>query len=455
MTNTRQATFCKTRQTVARATHMLKKVSILCALLAAAIAFLPLIAAIAAAQDAAPSYTVLYNFTGGADGGVPQGGLIRDAAGNLFGTTYGGGNTGNSCPFGSAGCGVVFSLDPSGKETVLYTFSGGADGSEPYSGSLIRDAAGNLYGTTSGGGNTGSSCPNGAYGCGVVFKLTAQGRRYKVLYTFTGGADGSSPQSGLIRDKAGNLYGTTTLGGNTTSSCVFGTSGCGVVFRVDPSGKETVLYAFTGGKDGSNSYGTLIRDAAGNLYGTTSGGGNTSSSCPNGAGGCGVVFKLSPSGKETVLHAFTGGKGGAFPIAGLARDATGTLYGTAPYGGNCALCGVVFKLKPRGQHYQQLYAFTAGSDGFNPFGGAVLDRACNLYGAAFGGGTDAHGVIYSLDGSGKYTLLHTFNGTDGGGPIFEYGLLYKGSLYGTASAGGNSGSACGGSGCGVVFKVTP
>src|SRR5207248_3167096 len=146
-----------------------------------------------------------------------------------------------SC-FGGSGCGVVFKLDPTGKETVLYTFTGGTDGSNPVAG-LRRDSAGNLYSTTQRGGDV--NC-NGGQGCGVVFKLDSTGRE-TVLYRFTGGTDGAFPAAGLIRDAAGNLFGTTQSGGNP--SCFSG-NGCGVVFKLDPTGKETVLYTFTGGLDG-------------------------------------------------------------------------------------------------------------------------------------------------------------------------------------------------------------
>lgn len=160
---------------------MARRAGFLLLALAAAIVLLPLIATRAAAQ--APTYSVLYTFTGGADGAGPEAPLIADTAGNLYGTTSVGGNTSASCPlFG--GCGVVLKLDTAGNETVIYTFTGGADGAVP--GKLIRDAAGNLYGTTTSGGNTSSSCPL-PYGCGVVFKLDASGEE-SVLYTFTGGA---------------------------------------------------------------------------------------------------------------------------------------------------------------------------------------------------------------------------------------------------------------------------
>jgi uncharacterized repeat protein (TIGR03803 family) len=325
--------------------------------------------------------TVLHSFTGGTDGGNPggvDGSLIRDRFGNLYGATSLGGSFASPCVPGF-GCGVLFRFSPAGEETVLHTFTGGTDGANPSSG-LVREASGNFYGTTGfaafrmtpagslktlynfcsktncadGGGALGdlllegmgnlygTNTAGGAYGVGVLFKLTPAGRQI-VLYDFTAG-DGV-PNGSLIQDAAGSLYGTTQSGG---------AFGYGEVFKIDPSGQETVLYAFTGGADGGQPFAGLVRDSAGNLYGTTGGGGNTSSSCPNGSFGCGVVFELSPSGTETVLHTFTGGADGASPFyAVLLRDSSGNLYGTTflggSYAGPCAAfgCGVVFKLTPR------------------------------------------------------------------------------------------------------------
>jgi uncharacterized repeat protein (TIGR03803 family) len=210
--------------------------------------------------------------------------------------------------------------------TVLHSFAGPpTDGSNPFdSGSLVRGSAGNLYGTTTFG---------GASGKGVVFKVDPTGME-TVLYSFTGGADGASPSAGLIRDKEGNLYGATAYGGDL--SAFFGL-GCGVVFKLDSSGNETVLYTFTCGadglQDGSQPRAVLVRDKAGNLYGTTEAGGTF---------GYGMVFKLDRTGKETVLHTFTGADGLQVD-AGLIRDAEGNLYGTT-VGGGASGDGVVFKL---------------------------------------------------------------------------------------------------------------
>src|ERR1022692_13994 len=220
--------------------------------------------------------------------------------------------------------------------SVLYSFMGGADGFGPNSG-LVRDAAGNFYGTTMAG---------GAYDLGTVFKLDKTGKE-TVLYTFIGGTDGAEPVAGLARDAAGNLYGTTLYGGVTGTECQRQgePTGCGVVFKLDETGKETVLYTFFGGKDGAEP-GTLRWDAAmGNLYGATAYGGGTAKECPqqaNGFTGCGTVFKLDSNNEETILHSFTGGTEGRFPGLGL-RDTAGNLYGTTGEGGSMG-CGVVFKL---------------------------------------------------------------------------------------------------------------
>src|SRR5271157_4610665 len=300
------------------------------AALALAIMLVAAVLATGSAQAQTYTYGVLYTFTGSPDGAVSDGGLVRDAQGNLYGTTSQGGD-----PACTNGCGTVFKVNTTGNETVLYSFTGGADGAYPGAG-LLRDAQGNLYGTTGQGGALACNAPNG---CGTVFKVDTTGKE-TVLYSFTGGADGSTPEAGLLPDAQGNLYGTTSQGGDP--AC---TNGCGTVFKVDTTGKETVLYSFTGLPDGASPTAGLVQDAQGNLYGTTSQGGDPA--CTN---GCGTVFKVDTKGKKTVLYSFTGGADGAIPYAGLARDAPGNLYGTAQRGGNLACtgptngCGTVFKL---------------------------------------------------------------------------------------------------------------
>jgi uncharacterized repeat protein (TIGR03803 family) len=270
--------------------------------------------------------TVLYAFTGLYDGALPYSGLLMDAAGNLYGTASSGGFP--------AFTGLVFKLDTSGHETVLYYFMNRGDGAYPLA-SVIMDANGNLYGTTYYGGTSGA---------GTVFKVDAAGTE-TVLYSFTGGNDGSNPVAGVSMDADGNLYGTTEFGGSSPNCGPFG---CGVVFKLTKKGTVTILYTFTGaGGDGANPTAGLVRDAKGNLYGTTEYGGG-------GSNGAGMVFKLDKTGKETKLEVFTGGKDGGFPYAGLIRDKAGNLYGTGQLGGNLADCssnisngcGVVFKITP-------------------------------------------------------------------------------------------------------------
>jgi uncharacterized repeat protein (TIGR03803 family) len=313
--------------------------------------------------DATGEETVLYSFTGGTtDGRMPTAGLIRDAAGNFYGTTFYG---------GASDFGTVYKLDTTGKETVLHSFTGGADGILPAAG-LVRDPTGNLYGVTEVG---------GVSGWGTVYKLDTTGKE-TVLYSFAGAlTDGGVPGSILIRDAAGNLYGTTSAGG---------ASNFGTVYKLDMSGKETVLYSFTGGADGRNPWAGLVRDAAGNLYGTTNQGGG-SHEC---YGGCGTVYKLDTTGTETVLYRFAGHPDGRIPSAGLLRDAAGNLYGTA-YGGGASRYGTVFKLDTTGK-FTVLHSFTLGAaDGISP-AGLARDAAGNLYGTTYQGGEFNMGTVFKL-----------------------------------------------------------
>ena len=294
--------------------------------------------------------TTLHAFTGGADGLGGSSGLVQDWEGNLYGTAIAGGDLAGACTGQpAAGCGVLFKVNPrTGKETVLHTFEE-ADGYGVY-GDLLMDQAGNIYGTASLGGDTSGYCGSdlviantgGGIGCGTVYRLDRSGR-FTVLHTFNGTDGGPYPDAWLVPDREGNLYGMTGNGGDL-SAC--GGFGCGVVFKLDRRGSESVLYNFTGGADGSITFAGVVRDAAGNLYGTTAFGGNLSD-C--GGSGCGVVFKVDPAGKETVLYTFTGGTDGANPQGNLLLDERGNLYGTAFGGGDpTCQCGVVFKVELHG-----------------------------------------------------------------------------------------------------------
>jgi len=270
--------------------------------------------------------TVVYSFQGGHDGAYPSSSLVLDAAGNLYGTTFYGGNS--LC---TLGCGTVFKIDANGQETIMYAFGGAPDGANPYSG-LIEDSAGNLYGTTTYG---------GSHNFGTVFSLNPSGQE-TILHNFAGPPDGAAPYAGLFRDAAGDLFGTTQGGGNKLGCSGFG---CGTVFEVKSTGEEVVLYSFFNYKNGGNPYGGVVEDKAGNLYGTTLGLGNTSVECHY-YERCGTVFKLHPNGTLTTLHAFTNSGDGAFPRDSLIVDESGNLYGTSSGNGDTGSQGTVFKLTP-------------------------------------------------------------------------------------------------------------
>jgi uncharacterized repeat protein (TIGR03803 family) len=390
----------------------------------------------------------VYAFTGGSDGARPFAGLIMDSSGNFYGTTAVGGTVNGSC---SAGCGTVFKLAPDGNggynESVLYAFTGGSDGGFPEAG-LILDSSGNLYGTTWGGGTgAGTNCNTAPSGCGVVFKLAPSGGGYveSVLYTFSGVSpgvsDGQNPYASLLMDTAGNLYGTTQGGGADTA---------GTVFRLTPSGgayTESILYSFSGRGDGGGPMAGLIMDSAGNLYGTTATGG--SSVC---MGGCGTVFRLAPNGggyTESVLYAFTDAGDGGTPRGNLIVDGSGNLYSTTEGGGNGY--GVVFELTPNGSGgYAEsvLHAFNSGTDGAYPVAGLIVDSAGDLYGTTIEGGVGDSGTIFKLvpNGSGGYNESVYFGGLSGNdGPMGGVTMDSAGNVFGTTGSTGN----------GTVFEVYP
>ena len=408
-----------------------------------------LLSAVLPTQSTAQTFTVLYTFHG-PDGAVPEGVLVRDAAGNLYGTT-GLGGAGTNCPNDFLpGCGTAFMLNKAGKEVALFSFKG-PNGDGPAAG-LLRDASGNFYGTTMAGGQFTQACGGvDGHGCGVVFRLTKAGK--EKLYQFKGSPDGMFPEAPLVEDPAGNFYGTTEGGG---------THNCGTVFKINAAGKETILYSFTGGEDGKGPYTGVILDPAGNLYGVTAGGGTHN---------VGVVYLVDPSGKETVLYNFTGGSDGGVPFSVLLLDGEGNLYGTTQMGGNtqCGLsgsCGVVFELSPQlGGSWKEtvLYAFCSlanCADGQDPgVGPLVRDAAGNFYGTTAFGGTfpcfgDGCGVVFELTPSGKETVLYDFTGgSDGEDPSAGLTIDDSGNLYGSASVGADT--SCAQGGCGTVFEITP
>jgi uncharacterized repeat protein (TIGR03803 family) len=371
--------------------------------------------------------TTVYNFTPAPGGTTASAGVTRDETGNLYGAAQKG---------GPSNWGVVCMVDAAGREKVLYSFTGGADGGSPEWAPVV-DSEGNVYGTTQGGG----SAP-GSSGFGVVYKVGTSGEE-TVLHTFTGGADGGYPNF-LTTDKAGNLYGTAW----------YGVYGGGVLYRIDKSGQQAILYSFTGGADGANP-GSPILDRAGNVYGVAAGGGTY---------GWGAIFKVDPSGEETVLYSFPGGPEGAGP-AGITLDSTGNVFGATAAGGGAvdeAGSGVVFELTAAG-NFSVLYTFTGGSDGETPFAGVIRDSDGNLYGTTNAGGITTCtaglglgcGVVYRVDSSGQETVLHAFTGgPDGNSPYSGLVADGSGNLYGTTSLGGKGGfSNVFASGGGVVYKI--
>jgi hypothetical protein len=358
--------------------------------------------------------SVLYVFQGNTkgDGATPEGGLVIDSAGNLYGTTaYGG--TGNCVLLGIlVGCGTVYELSPPAQkggpwtETVLYSFPTAKQGYFPV-GDLAFDGAGNLYGATFFGGGKGTTCDPAYQYCGAVFELNppkTKGGKWteKVLYGFKGvpaGAqfgDGANPNGGLVLDSKGAIYGTTYYGGNNVKGeCQGGTSGtgCGIVFKVTPpsqKGKwtEKILHQFDG-KDGANSAAGVVFDGNGKLYGTLSAGATN---------GNGAVFDLvAPTGghgtwKEAVLYRFSGGNDGASPTASPVFDARGSLYGTTNVATSQSARGNVFRLKPPFQKggdwaFGVIYTFKVIPDGERPGSNLVFDKNGNLYGTTQEGGT--------------------------------------------------------------------
>jgi uncharacterized repeat protein (TIGR03803 family) len=360
---------------------------------------------------------------------------------------------------------------------VVYRFKGMPDAAMSYAG-LLAGTNGEFYGVSNGGGVVG---PSGIYDAGTVFEVSASGTE-SVLYTFQGGTDGLGSEAGLIAGKGGVLYGDTDYGGGATFCSLSGiTYGCGTVFELTPSGsgyKHRVLYAFQGGNDGALPLSNLVIDKSGALYGTTSfgGGSTTCGGVPSAPGGCGTVFKLTPSGSnytETVLHSFQGGSDGALPADTLIADASSALYGTTQYGGGTTACtspsgttgcGTVFKLTPLGTGYSEsiLYSFKGGiNDGSRPRSALLRRRSTGkLYGSTLNGGGSGSacggsgcGTVFEVTTSGKERVLHSFGVASGDGllPYDQNGLYAdkNGDLYGTTSAGGTAKCACG-----TVFKLT-
>jgi len=307
--------------------------------------------------------------------------------------------------------------------TVLYTFTGSTDGGWPYAG-VILDDSGNMYGTTETRGDV-KAC--GAFhGCGVVYKLDTSGNE-TVLHTFEGNSDGRQPQWGnLFRDKAGNLWDTTVYGG------IKGDIGLGVVYKLTNTGKETILHRFAGGpNDGEEPQTGLIQDKDGTFYGTTAAGGSGP------YGDCGTVFKMSKSGKITILHSFVI-TDGCQPEGGLVMDASGNMYGVTTSGGSAGY-GTVYKITKTGT-VTTLHSFTGQPDGAFPLGILAIDKAGNLYGTTPNGGDpkctteqQGCGIVFEIDTHGKEHILHSFLAAEGGLPYAGVVLDAVGNLYGSTS----------------------
>ena len=381
------------------------------------------------AEATAQSYQfeTLYKFQGGTGGATPMAG-VRSSDGTIYVATLLGGDA--SCF--PAGCGIIYMLDSSGTWSTVYTFTG-TDGAMPFS-NLVLDSGGNIYGTTEYGGDFNCS----ANGCGVVYKLNPTTKQITVLHQFASGSDGigGSPAS-VAFDSAGNLYGSAdTTGGN------------GMIFKVDTSGKESVLYPFTGGADGGGSALAIAVDSSGTLYGTTRGGGKY---------GSGTVFKINTkTGAESALYSFTGGNDGGGPRD--ARLVQENMVGVTKEGGSGN--GVIYEVNVATGDESVLYSFAGGADGSSP-GAFDFDAEGNLFGVTHYGGnkacTEGCGTVFKL-ASGKKTILHNFAGTDGADPG---GVLLDplGNIYGAATGGGNATAACqnmlgmGTTACGTIFEL--
>jgi uncharacterized repeat protein (TIGR03803 family) len=392
--------------------NWIQRVGLKASNVAGALSIALVMAAVVVQSSAAQTFKTLHVFTGSPDGAFSQAPVVRDANGNLYGTTTSGGN----------GSGTVFKVDKNGLESILYTFRDSSrDGIFPSS-SLLLDAAGNLYGTALGG-----------PGAGVLFRVDKNGNE-ETLHDFEGGAgsDAAVPSGGVIRDEAGNFYGVT----------LFGRRGFGALYQIDPSGTLTVLHDFDGKSDGARPQGTLARDADGNFYGVAVEGGRKNK---------GTVFKLASNGEFTVLHTFTGGKDGSGPQGGLLLDSAGNLFGSAIAGGLSGN-GTVFEITKAGR-FKRLYSFTGGIDGAAPNAGLVQDPDGNIYGTTqIGPDGFFLGTVFKLSRTRVLTVLHTFAGLeDGAVPIAGVIRDSSGTLYGTTVRNFLIQPIQGGS----VFKIKP
>ena len=373
----------------------------------------------------AQTETVLYNFCAqGGCPGLPDGGVIADSEGNLYGVTYAGGIGG-----------TVFKLTPAGELSLLDSFDDSHRGVAP-EGQLAFDQQGNVYGTAREGGANRYLVTAGD---GTLFKLSPDGTETD-LYNFgANSTDGITPTGGVVIDAVGNLYGVTYRGG---------AYGVGIVFRVSPEGVETILHTFVNNKtDGSYPSAGLIMDSHSNVYGTTESGGLY---------GGGTVFEVTAQGSYRILHNFAAYPGDASaPEATLALDSQGNLYGTTGYGGKYG-GGAVFKMTPgsNGSWSEIIlgsfsrFARQPNNGCWDPTSDVVFDAQGNLYGTTMFGGLWVNGCAYEINSAGELTILHVFGKDHDGAQPFGNVLFYQGNLYGTTYVGGAYAN-------GTVFKITP
>ena len=389
----------------------------------------------------AQTYQVIHNFGGLVDGAKPLAGVTIDQAGNLYGTTYGGGAHG-----GFSGYGVVYKLALRGSSwllTPLYNFQAGQDGAYPAAPPVIA-SNGVLYGNTQGG--AGRGCERGI-GCGTLYELQPMagtcGRALcywneSVLYRFTGSTDGGTPVGTLTLDASGNMYGATYAGGDT---------GGGVAFELARSGgtwTQSVIYSFDAPSDGLQPASTLTFDASGNLFGVAASGG---------AHNFGTIYKLSPGGLFgwSISNIFDFDDT-LYDPGDLLRDSAGNFFGAAGAGGEFGN-GAIFELFPAGNGWNLQVIYSFEQSGLGPFGGLAMDAAGNLYGTTLYQGAFHAGTVFELspsNGSWTYTDLHDFSGgvDDGCNPYGGVSFDHNGNLFGTTYN-------CGTTDNGVVWEITP
>lgn len=369
-------------------------------------------------QAAVPSsFETLYTFTGDADGSSPNGGLIEDSAGLLYGTAYSGGVN---------GFGTVFNYNTvNGALTTLYAFTDKTDGAQPRDKLLLKPNGTLIYGATQYGGTANA---------GTVFEIDTANNELTTLYSFLDGADGATPGGNLQLDGSGNLDGEVSAGG---------AHNFGGVFQVNPNSEtEKVLYSFPGAKNGSKP-GLITLTSAGVIYGSTGEGG--------GAKNAGTIYALNATTKKkTTLYTFQDGLDGGSPNGGLVLDSSGNLYGTSREGGVNSF-GTLFKLNVSTKQFTMLHAFTGKNDGSVPLGGLVLDNQGVLWGVTEKtNGVKGTGSLYTFDtGTNTFTTDYDFTGGADGGTPNQFLLIGNdGAIYGTTLAGGSTGF-------GTIYKFTP